>query len=61
MQIAERLADVSDTKSATELANRVFAMLNALIRSIQSKASARCDASFRSYQSRIANPESHAR
>jgi hypothetical protein len=40
MQIAERLADVSDTKSATELANRVFAMLDALIRSIQSKASA---------------------
>jgi four helix bundle protein len=37
LQIAERLAYVSDTKNATELANRVFAKLNALIRSIQIK------------------------
>ncbi|MHB1058433.1 MAG: four helix bundle protein [Rhodanobacter sp.] len=37
LQIAERLAYVSDTQVATELTNRVFAKLNALIRSIQAK------------------------
>jgi four helix bundle protein len=40
LQIAERLTYVSDTQNATELANRVFAKLNALIRSIQTKRSA---------------------
>ncbi|WP_426701089.1 four helix bundle protein [Rhodanobacter sp. Col0626] len=40
LQIAERLAYVSDLQNATELANRVFAKLNALIRSIQTKRSA---------------------
>ncbi|HEY0199163.1 MAG TPA: four helix bundle protein [Rhodanobacter sp.] len=37
LQIAERLAYVSDTLDATDLTNRVFAKLNALIRSIQAK------------------------
>ncbi|HZX72624.1 MAG TPA: four helix bundle protein [Rhodanobacter sp.] len=37
LQIAERLAYVSDTLDVTELTNRVFAKLNALIRSIQAK------------------------
>jgi len=40
LQIAERLAYVSDAQNATELANRVFAKLNALIRSIQPQRSA---------------------
>lgn len=37
LQIAERLAYISDTQDVIELANRVFAKLNALIRSIQAK------------------------
>ena len=37
LQIAERLAYVADTPDAIELTNRVFARLNALIRSIQAK------------------------
>ncbi|MDE1893063.1 MAG: four helix bundle protein [Pseudomonadota bacterium] len=37
LQIAERLAYVSDTLDAAELTNRVFSKLNALIRSIQAK------------------------
>jgi len=39
LQIAERLTYVSDTQHATELVNRVFAKLNALIRSLQPKES----------------------
>ncbi|MET4569700.1 four helix bundle protein [Rhodanobacter soli] len=37
LQIAERLVYVSSTQDVTELINRVFAKLNALIRSIQAK------------------------
>ena len=37
LQIAKRLAYGSGTDDATELTNRVFAKLNALIRSIQTK------------------------
>ncbi|OOG53929.1 hypothetical protein B0E47_12105 [Rhodanobacter sp. B05] len=37
LQIAERLVYVSGTQDVTELINRVFAKLNALIRSIQAK------------------------
>jgi four helix bundle protein len=37
LQIAERLAYASVTVDTTELTNRVFAKLNALIRSIQAK------------------------
>jgi four helix bundle protein len=37
LQIAERLVYVSGTQDITELINRVFAKLNALIRSIQAK------------------------
>ena len=37
LQLAERLVYVSGTQDVTELINRVFAKLNALIRSIQAK------------------------
>jgi four helix bundle protein len=60
LQIAERLDFIQSTAQTRELADRTFARLNALIRSLdRTSAAVRDEAAF--CESPIPNPESHAR
>ncbi len=60
LQIATRLGFADADPAVFEITGRTFAKLNALIRTLDSSVQrVREDASF--YESRIPNPESHAR
>lgn len=60
LQIAERLDMAADAHATRELADRTFARLNALIRSLDlAGPRVREDTGF--YESPIPNPQSHAR
>lgn len=59
LQISERLGFIVDMQETREIADRAFARLNALIRSLETtNARVREDAGF--YESPISNPQSHA-